>query len=187
VSASSLSALCQCPNTLWLLTHAFHMLSLIPNIHTHLCYHVYPISSTQLNDFRPTTEYSFPLISGRKHAWFRMLHQNAKCNNIHIRPHLRGVWLPWPISASLTHRYAIPTLHLRNRGVWGLLSTSLYRILFGLPWVYTCMGQHGLSVSVYLTHNLMVYYEVVHNIRYIDPGFYSYQQINFLPALVLVR
>jgi len=32
-----------------------------------------------------------------------MLHQNAKCTNIHIRPHLRGVWLTWPITASLTH------------------------------------------------------------------------------------
>lgn len=39
----------------------------------------------------------------RKYAWFRMLHQNAKCNNIYIRPHLRGVWLTWSISANLTH------------------------------------------------------------------------------------
>ena len=31
---------------------------------------------------------------GGNNACFRMLHQNAKCNNIHIRPHLRGVRLP---------------------------------------------------------------------------------------------
>lgn len=54
-SVNTVLCLSKLIDTLRLLTNAFHLLSLIPNIHTHLCYHVYPISSTQLNDSRPTT------------------------------------------------------------------------------------------------------------------------------------
>lgn len=43
-------------DTLRLLTNAFHLFSLIPNIHTHLCLCVHPISLTQLNDIGPTNQ-----------------------------------------------------------------------------------------------------------------------------------
>lgn len=51
-------------DTLWLLTNAFHLLSLIPNIHTHLCLCAHPISLTQLNDYRLTA--GWPALDKRK-------------------------------------------------------------------------------------------------------------------------
>ena len=70
-----------------------------------------------------------------------MLHQNARCINIYIRPHLRGVWLPWLMSGKFT----------------------VYR----QSNAQVC----GLSVSVYLTHNLIVFrFQVAHNDGYNQPN-----------------
>lgn len=111
---------CRTPCPLWLLTNAFHLLSLISAHERISAYSMYPISMTQLIDLGSPLVRITRLIS----------YVASKCQ---VYQHLHTTTLERSVITLITHRCAV------------LISNV------------NLSGHKGLSVSVYLTHNLIVF------------------------------